>query len=393
MKGIQASSAGQQRRNQALLAQARYLGNEIASAVLPVHVDIRQVQRLSAAQIRALEALQVEAARIAIRSLASLARINELDHLGGGLELIPSLLLTLAVTDYERIEYTIEHAHTSIGYFSALAALGFLEPQAVVEGFRRGVEITGHVAWVPGGTQLNGGRLGVMVPVAVGQALGKRAVLGEGCWVVVHCGDAGWISGQALNGFNGADLHRAPVTLVMNRNGIQLSGSTRSVMDRDPRPVIDALGVRILEIPSLHDVAALYQAYRHGYQLAQEGKPSLIYPKGYAPNAKVRVDLRSVGERYGISAQVEAFAGKHGVPMEQEVWIPGSLMSFRDVGPMIECLFLVNQLPGGEGHHDGHMKGRDEVEVLAGPMLQLTAAQEQAVSRLRRQPEIGRAHV
>ena len=33
-------------------------------------------------------------------------------------------------------------------------------------------------------------------------------------------------------------------------------------------------------------------------------------------------------------------------------------MSWRDLEPMLECLF-VNELPGGEGHHDGHMKGRD----------------------------------
>ena len=63
-----------------------------------------------------------------------------------------------------------------------------------------------------------------------------------GSWVIAHCGDAGWISGQALNGFNAADLHRAPVTFVMNRNGIQLSigpeqlsRSERRVGDSGPR--------------------------------------------------------------------------------------------------------------------------------------------------------------
>ena len=79
--------------------------------------------------------MQIEAAEIAIRSLASLAKLGELDHLGGGLELIPPLLLTLAITDYERIEYTIEHAHTSVGYYAALAALGFVDEEIVVEGF------------------------------------------------------------------------------------------------------------------------------------------------------------------------------------------------------------------------------------------------------------------
>ena len=44
-------------------------------------------------------------------------------------------------------------------------------------------------------------------------------------------------------------------------------------------------------------------------------------------------------------------------------------MSFRDSLGMIQCLFYVNELPGGEGHHDGGMKGRDGAAVLANPML------------------------
>jgi hypothetical protein len=221
-----------------------------------------------------------------------------------------------------------------------------------------------------------------MVPVAVGQALGKRAFM-AGSWVT-HCGDAADL-GQALNGFNGASFHGAPITFVMHRNGIQLSGSTRSVMDRDPRRIIGALGIEILEIPTLLDTAALYQAYRQAFALAQEGRPALIYPTGWRSKGADKVTLTTFGQRYGILPQVEAFAGKHQVAMSQEVWIPGSLMSFRDVIPMIECVFLVNQLPGGEGHHDGHMKNRSEEEVLAGPLFQQSAAQQEALAALRRQ--------
>ncbi|MCY4603921.1 MAG: hypothetical protein OXE49_06775, partial [Gemmatimonadetes bacterium] len=209
MRGIEAAQTGQQQRNKELLGGVRYLGEKVHSEVLPLTVDIGNQQALHQEQIDALEGLQIDAAAIAISSLASLAEIGELDHLGGGLELIPSLLLTLAITDYERIEYTIEHAHTSVGYYAALAALGFIDEEVVVEGFRRGLDAPGHVSWLPGGTQLNGGRLGVMIPVAVGQALGKRAKRGEGGWVICHCGDAGYISGQALNGFNGAAVHGA----------------------------------------------------------------------------------------------------------------------------------------------------------------------------------------
>ena len=386
MKDMQTAVDEQQVRNQDLLAGTRLLGSRATSEVLPLRVDLGRADALTDEQLQAYQALQIDAARIAIRSLASLAEINELDHLGGGLELIPSLLLTLAVSDYERVDYTIEHAHTSVGYYAALAAYGFIGKEDVIQGFRRGLDVPGHVSWVPGGTQLNGGRLGVMVPAAVGQALGKRAVQGAGSWVVVHCGDAGWISGQALNGFNGADVHGAPVTFVMHRNGIQLSGSTKSVMDKDPRRVIEALGMTVIEIDSLHDASSLYRAYREAHALALAGRPSLIYPAGYHFENGHPADLRSFGERYGIASEVAAFAAENGVSLETEVWIPGSLMSYRDVGPMLECLFLVNELPGGEGHHDGHMKGRDAAAVLANPMLQPTEAQAEALERLRQQP-------
>lgn len=375
------SLTGQQdTRNQALLQSTKFLGNQITSDVVPLQIDVAQTATLGEQESLALSALQIDAARIAIRSLASLAEIGELDHLGGGLELIPGLLMSLAVTDYDQVTYTIEHAHTSIGYFSALAAYGFVDADEVVTGFRRGLDFPGHVSWLPGGTQLNGGRLGVMIPVAVGQALGKKALY-DSAWVLTHCGDAGWISGQALNGFNGAAFHGAPITFVMHRNGIQLSSSTANIMDVDPRKVISALGIEILEIPSLHDNAALYGAYAEGYRLAQSGKPSLIYPVGFSGE---QTTLATFGEKYGVSAELEAFATKNDVPMDKAVWVPGSLMSFRDVECMLECVFLVNDLPGGKNHHDGSMKGRDEATVLAGSMLQATDAETSALDALRK---------
>ncbi len=374
-------ASAQHARNDQLLSQARYLGREVTSEVLPLQLDIAAVESLTDDQAATLQAVEIDAARIAIQSLASLATIGELDHLGGGLDLIPALNLSLAVSDYRKIEYTIENAHCSIGYYGLLAAHGFVDRKDVIQGFRRGLDIAGHVSWLPGGTQLNGGRLGVMIPVAVGQALGKRGMLGDGCWVITHCGDAGWISGQALNGFNAADLHGAPCTFVMHRNGIQLSGSNRQIMDKDPRPIIASLGIEILEIETVNDVQALYAAYREAYALAGKGRPSMIYPTG-----RTGVALSQFAADHGIEQETQAFAARHGVPFDTPVWIPGSLMSYRDIEPMLECIFLVNQLPGGAGHHDGHMKGRQEEEVLGNPMMSFSDRHQAVLEALRRAP-------
>ena len=62
-------------------------------------------------------------------------------------------------------------------------------------------------------------------------------------------------------------------------------------------------------------------------------------------------------------------------------------MSFRDVVAMLQCLFYVNDLPGGEAHHDGGMKGRDPQAVLGTPLMTLTADETAALDALSRQPK------
>jgi transketolase len=368
-------------RNQQLLKQSPTLGAEMRSEVVPFAIDLNAAA-LSDDADQALAALEKTAATIAIESLISLAKVNDIDHLGGGLELIGPLLMTLGAVDYRGKQFSIEHGHTSIGYYAALSALGFLPRERVVDAFRRSLDIAGHVLWVPGGTPIGSGRLGVTFPVTAGWSLGLKAAHGDDAFVVCHSGDAGWISGQALNGFIAASLHGAPMTVVMHRNGIQLSGTTARVMNKDVRPIVKSLGIEVIEITSLHDRKELFGAYARAYQLSREGKPSLIYPVGYPKS-----NVREFATRYGIVSEAEHFCAKHKVAIDTAVQVPGSLMSYRDPHAMLECLFYVNELPGGEAHHDGGMKGRDHAAALANPMLKITAEEQAALDRLRQQPK------
>ncbi|HVD91550.1 MAG TPA: thiamine pyrophosphate-dependent enzyme [Vicinamibacterales bacterium] len=378
---LRALTADQETRNRTLLGRSSHLGSRIQSDVLPFTLDFAR-REFTAEHALRLGALEKQAARTAIESLVSLAKANDIDHLGGGLELIPALLMTLAFTDYERVQYAIEHGHTSIGYYASLATLGFLDKARVVDGFRRSLDIAGHVSWVPGGTELSSGRLGVMMPVGAGLALGLKAKKGTGSFVICHTGDAGWISGQALDGFNGAAFHGAPIAYVMHRNGIQLSGSTRHIMNRDPRPIIASVGIEVLEIPSLLDRAALFAAYGEAFDRAQAGHATLIYPTGFGGDGQPPVTIDDFGKRYDVVEETRKFAADHKVPIDTKIWIPGSLMSFRDVTAMLQCLFYVNDLPGGEAHHDGGMKGRDPGSVLSNRLLILTAEENAAFARL-----------
>jgi len=379
-------AAEQDARNAALLSATPFLGPRFESRVLPLTVDLAAGE-LTAEHDLAFSALEKDAARIAIDALVSLAKVNDIDHLGGGLELIPALLMTLAATDYERTHFTIEHGHTSIGYYAALAALGFLDRTRVIEKFRRSLDIAGHVSWVPGGTELSSGRLGVMFPVGTGLALGLKAHHGDRAHVICHTGDAGWISGQALNGLNAAAIHRAPITFVMHRNGIQLSGTTRHIMNQDPRGIVASFGIKILEIRSLLQRHELFAAYKEAFGNAQAGHPTMIYPTGWGSSpADGSITVEEFGRKYGIPDETRKFATDHGVALDRGIWIPGSLMSFRDVTAMLQCLFYVNDLPGGEAHHDGGMKGRDAQAVLSNRMLQPTQAESARLDALRSAP-------
>ena len=377
---LQRLFAQQTARNQQLLKHTPTLGAEIRSEVLPFAIDLKSSALADDVEVT-LAGLEKTAARIAIESLISLAKVNDIDHLGGGLELIGPLLMTLGAVDYRGVQFSIEHGHTSIGYYAALSALGFLPRERVIDSFRRGLDIAGHVSWVPGGTPVGSGRLGITVPVTAGWSLGLKAAHGKDALVICHCGDAGWISGQALNGLIGSSLHGAPMVLVMHRNGIQLSGTTARVMPKDPRPIFKTLGVEVIEITSLHDRRELFAAYAQAATLAREGRPCLIYPDGYGAT------VREFATRHNIVSEAEHFCDKNKVAIDTKVHVTGSLMSYRDPHAMLECLFYVNELPGGEAHHDGGMKGRDPAAVLANPMLQMSAGETAALERLRQQPK------
>ena len=175
---------------------------------------------------------------------------------------------------------------------------------------------------------------------------------------ICHTGDAGWISGQALNGFIAASLHGAPIVFVMHRNGIQLSGTTardhgqgsaadrREPRHRGPRDRRRCTIARSCSAPT-----------RRPFALARGGKPSLIYPVGVSANADRRATSASAT---ASSTRPSSSRRSTRCALDTPVWIPGSLMSFRDPHAMLECLFYVNELPGGEAHHDGGMKGRDQ---------------------------------
>ena len=99
------SDAAQDQRNAALIAASPALGAHFTSRVVPFTLA-PAARPLTPTDVTTLAALEKCAATVAIKAAASLARAGDIDHLGGALDLIPALLMTLASIDYDRrLEY------------------------------------------------------------------------------------------------------------------------------------------------------------------------------------------------------------------------------------------------------------------------------------------------
>ena len=96
----------------------------------------------------------------------------------------------------DRDRIVVSHGHTSAGFYSALAAYGFFEPEAMYANFRRtGSAFQGHVERDVPGVDWGTGNLGQGLAAGVGFALAARARGSQAkTWVVL--GDGEQVKGQ-----------------------------------------------------------------------------------------------------------------------------------------------------------------------------------------------------
>ena len=122
MRNAELAVSGQSQRNQDLVENSRYMRQSVESDALKFSLDLR----VSKWTNRGSGGCYDGAREVRGSNGAGLARVagrhRRARSSGGGLELIPALNMTMAVSGGEAVQYTIEHAHTSIGYFSTLSS-------------------------------------------------------------------------------------------------------------------------------------------------------------------------------------------------------------------------------------------------------------------------------
>lgn len=203
--------------------------------------------------------------RAAILTMTTLAASG---HPGGSMSSLEIYLLLWHFANVDpvrpraedRDRIVISHGHTSPGVYCALADAGFFSLDDAVAHFRQaGSVFEGHVERSVPGVEWGTGNLGQGLSAGVGFALAAR-LTGRGYRTFVAMSDGEQHKGQVAEARRMAvKEHLTDLTVVVDYNGIQISGRTTDVMPVNVAADFAADGWGVIECDG-HDVRALYAA-------------------------------------------------------------------------------------------------------------------------------------
>ena len=177
--------------------------------------------------------------------------------------------------DPARDYFILSKGHSMEAFYAALAKRGFLDGADVLERYSRfGSPYIGHPNNKLPGIEMNSGSLGHGLPVAVG--IGKALQMDEKPnRVYVLMGDGELAEGSVWEGAMAASHYRLDnLCAIVDRNRLQISGSTEDVMHHDDLCArFAAFGWHVIKADG-HDVDALLAAFAEAK--ATGGQPTVI---------------------------------------------------------------------------------------------------------------------
>lgn len=205
-------------------------------------------------------------------------------HIGGDMSVIDALMVLYenhlritpeTVDDPDRDRFVLSKGHAMEAYYAVLCHEGFLDLDDVKARFSKFKSpYIGHPNNKLCGIEMNSGSLGHGLPVAVGMALAAK-MDGRNYRTYVFMGDGELAEGSVWEGaMSGGNFELDNLCALVDRNRLQISGSTEDVMKQDSQEDRwAAFGWNVLSIPG-NDIRALDAAF----SLAEEtkGKPTAI---------------------------------------------------------------------------------------------------------------------
>lgn len=216
---------------------------------------------LTAEELSRLE----ELARAARGDIITMTRVAGSGHPGGSLSSLEMYLVVFSQAELAsdpRDRIIVSHGHTSPGVYASLARLGYLPIEEVCAFFRKARSpFEGHVVRGIPFIDWSTGNLGQGLSAACGLALAGK-VKHEDFHVYALMSDGEQAKGQVAEARRFAKkFGLSNITVVIDVNGIQISGSTESVM---PVNIVEgylADGWDVLEVAG-HDMNELYCALK-----------------------------------------------------------------------------------------------------------------------------------
>ena len=179
------------------------------------------------------------------------------------------------VDDPDRDRFVLSKGHAMEACYAVLCHEGFLDLDDVKARFSKFKSpYIGHPNNKLCGIEMNSGSLGHGLPVAVGMALAAK-MDGRNYRTYVFMGDGELAEGSVWEGaMSGGNFELDNLCALVDRNRLQISGSTEDVMKQDSQEERwAAFGWNVLSVPG-NDIRALDAAF----SLAEEtkGKPTVI---------------------------------------------------------------------------------------------------------------------
>jgi LysW-gamma-L-lysine carboxypeptidase len=225
--------------------------------------------------------LTARAARIRERIVQMCSNFSG-GHLGGSMSLV-EILVTLysrvlridpgTPESADRDVLILSKGHGAIGLYAALSEYGFFPAERLADYGKSGSSFMAHPNARLPGVEMPSGALGHGLPLAIGFALAaKLDGTDRRCMVIM--GDGEMQEGSVWEGAMAASSLRLDhITAVVDRNGLQITGSTEDAVELEP--LADrwrTFGWTVHEVDG-HDLSALAAAFATA---PQAGKPTVI---------------------------------------------------------------------------------------------------------------------
>ncbi len=164
-------------------------------------------------------------------------------HLGGGMSLVEILLVLYFQVlrldperpqDPERDLLLLSKGHGALCLYAVLAERGYFPPERLADYGRPGSEFMAHPNPALPGVEMPSGALGHGLPIGIGAALAAR-LASSPRRVVVVMGDGELQEGSVWEAAMAASsLRLANLVAVVDRNRLQITGDTESVIGLEP---------------------------------------------------------------------------------------------------------------------------------------------------------------